>query len=645
MEGPKIQQQIYCNVHPKEAVRRVCLDRYCNQSIFCIECILGKEDIAKEHEKLVSLDEFLDTTIKFYEESSTNIDIGTEPPAELSEVFSKESEKAEKLKKHLEQQKMHVENVVQELITKFTQLCLKKRDELVNLLDRELINFKCNYEYFEKQLKRRFHLNRDEEIFPTKQSIIKRMNNVSNSKEFLALVKGVSTDMFDHQRNRELGLRTAEEALRDLKGLAKALDTEGFTLPTIINHDSLSSFNAESILDNKITKLFEEVFQHEESIPDLVTTFGGTLEKTKIVRKYSDVALLKQWINPNRNIHFKLLYSGTRDGFGASDFHKKCFGKDNTLTIVKTEKDFVFGGFLDVAWTKNDAYITSTKSWIFSLNFGKKYKLRANGSARAGWSGASYGPSFGDDFYLQNKAGISTLQAYEVYEPGKLTGSTPFVVKEVEVYKVLYSTPIENADAEKQKKSEKIEKSDESAFLSKKQLNRIVKMVNQEEITLERCYQATKNGFSAENFHQEMDGQSDFVIVIQGPDGEVFGGYTKSECTSQSNEPVSDEKAFLFKFKGIVPTKFAVCEFSEAVVYSADAIITFGNDDLKLGDNADQTEACHSALTEIYEQSDDAIYGTSLGGANDLKIKEFEVFLVKKSKGNEEESDDQSYDQ
>ncbi len=46
-----------------------------------------------------------------------------------------------------------------------------------------------------------------------------------------------------------------------------------------------------------------------------------------------------------------LLYRGTRDGFGTNDFHSKCDGHSNTLTILKAkESEFIFGGFATVSW-------------------------------------------------------------------------------------------------------------------------------------------------------------------------------------------------------------------------------------------------------------------------------------------------------
>jgi hypothetical protein len=49
------------------------------------------------------------------------------------------------------------------------------------------------------------------------------------------------------------------------------------------------------------------------------------------------------------NDKWSLLYRATRDGFGAKDFHSRCDGRANTLTIFKAkESEFIFGGFTTV---------------------------------------------------------------------------------------------------------------------------------------------------------------------------------------------------------------------------------------------------------------------------------------------------------
>jgi hypothetical protein len=48
------------------------------------------------------------------------------------------------------------------------------------------------------------------------------------------------------------------------------------------------------------------------------------------------------------------LWRGSRDGFGSGDFHSRCDGHANTVTLIETAAsehdvgDFVFGGFTPV---------------------------------------------------------------------------------------------------------------------------------------------------------------------------------------------------------------------------------------------------------------------------------------------------------
>ena len=42
---------------------------------------------------------------------------------------------------------------------------------------------------------------------------------------------------------------------------------------------------------------------------------------------------------------FYLIYQATSDGFQASNFHAKADGIANTLTIVKTTNENIFGGY------------------------------------------------------------------------------------------------------------------------------------------------------------------------------------------------------------------------------------------------------------------------------------------------------------
>ncbi len=62
-----------------------------------------------------------------------------------------------------------------------------------------------------------------------------------------------------------------------------------------------------------------------------------------------------------------LLYRATRDGFTGKAFHSKCDGKGNTITIIKNNLNYVFGGYASSAWNSSGNYIKDPNSFLFSL--------------------------------------------------------------------------------------------------------------------------------------------------------------------------------------------------------------------------------------------------------------------------------------
>ena len=76
----------------------------------------------------------------------------------------------------------------------------------------------------------------------------------------------------------------------------------------------------------------------------------------------------------------RLLYKATRDGFTKSAFSSKCDGKANTITIVKNNLNYVFGGYASRAWHSNGGFIEDGNAFIFSLrrngiSTNEKYKV------------------------------------------------------------------------------------------------------------------------------------------------------------------------------------------------------------------------------------------------------------------------------
>jgi hypothetical protein len=102
-----------------------------------------------------------------------------------------------------------------------------------------------------------------------------------------------------------------------------------------------------------------------------------------------------------------LLYRATTDGFTGKAFHSKCDGKEKTITIIKNNLNYVFGGFASSAWNSSGNSINDPNAFLFSLrragvSFKDKFSVKEPEYALLGYS--SHGPTFGDDIHICNQS-------------------------------------------------------------------------------------------------------------------------------------------------------------------------------------------------------------------------------------------------
>jgi hypothetical protein len=100
---------------------------------------------------------------------------------------------------------------------------------------------------------------------------------------------------------------------------------------------------------------------------------------------------------------FTLLWRASRDGFGARDFHSRCNGHPNTLTVILDTNGNIFGGFTPVQWesrTKEqyEKADPSLKTFLFTLTNphnvpARKFALKAEKRRGAIWCNSDGGPS------------------------------------------------------------------------------------------------------------------------------------------------------------------------------------------------------------------------------------------------------------
>jgi hypothetical protein len=159
---------------------------------------------------------------------------------------------------------------------------------------------------------------------------------------------------------------------------------------------------------------------------------------------------------------FRLLWRGSRDGFGAADFHRCCCGSKFTLTIVRDTDGNIFGGFTPLSRERSTnpdpkktqmAYDHTRKSFLFTLvnphNLPPtKFPMRIDAGNGAILYNNNNGPYFRNLILRDNcntrpgniaQFAMENLQDLYLNHTGVggdtvFTGSRNFTVSEVEVF-------------------------------------------------------------------------------------------------------------------------------------------------------------------------------------------------------------------
>jgi hypothetical protein len=171
--------------------------------------------------------------------------------------------------------------------------------------------------------------------------------------------------------------------------------------------------------------------------------------KSKILKGNQPSELIKLCEFSLKN-KWSLLYRGSRDGFGAANFHSKCDGHSNTLTILKAKgSSFIFGGFTSINWDSSSGFRSDPNAFLFSLTNkdNQPTKMRQINTAYSIYCDPTYGPTFGGghDIRICDNANVRAAcysklgHSFEHPQPSQgdsyLAGSNPFQLSEIEVFK------------------------------------------------------------------------------------------------------------------------------------------------------------------------------------------------------------------
>jgi hypothetical protein len=206
-------------------------------------------------------------------------------------------------------------------------------------------------------------------------------------------------------------------------------------------------------------RLSDEITQIRASLSILtrISPSPGCLDSEIIISDFPEIFAEFQ------GKRFKILWRGSRDGFKAQEFHRRCDGHKNTLTVILDTKGNIFGGFTPVEWESKGYFKSddSLKSFLFTLKnphnvMARKFALKAKEKHRAIYCDSKRGPCFCDigvsdncNTNFKSFTGINanttsfTSRFGDTYinDTGMdrntfFTGEEYFMVKEVEVFEV-----------------------------------------------------------------------------------------------------------------------------------------------------------------------------------------------------------------
>lgn len=167
--------------------------------------------------------------------------------------------------------------------------------------------------------------------------------------------------------------------------------------------------------------------------------------KNSLILNKNDEEAIRDWINPNKKLKFKLLFRMSRDGSNCSDFHRFCDDKGETLLLFKTDTNCRFGAYTPLKWVTpppNQTEINDPSdnlTFLFSLNKMKKFTKIPGKNPLTARSQKNYGPLLGSATDLGIKPDMRTgWSGNDTYLTNReLTdGKDSFNLSEIEVYKV-----------------------------------------------------------------------------------------------------------------------------------------------------------------------------------------------------------------
>ena len=152
----------------------------------------------------------------------------------------------------------------------------------------------------------------------------------------------------------------------------------------------------------RICSIYKDIISNWTEVKKIKTNNFDSLILRESNREKEFLKKILEWTG-FKNID--LIFRGSRDGMTCNDFHKKCDNQGPTITLIKNDKGYIFGGYTSVSWTGDGNYHSDPKSFLFTLtniNGTEPTKCQISSTGNSVYHDNNYGPTFGGghDIYI-----------------------------------------------------------------------------------------------------------------------------------------------------------------------------------------------------------------------------------------------------
>jgi len=209
-----------------------------------------------------------------------------------------------------------------------------------------------------------------------------KINDIENNK-----LNNI-TEKIDNVEN--IKLKSITEKIDDIKNIKLKSITEKI--------NNIENIKINSIADKINNTEFPFSFHLYNSFFD-IKNFKSLMNKG--IKKYFNTSIS----------NFTLLYQASIDGFGYENFHKKCDDKNNTIVLVFTDKNKIFGGFTEAKWDSYSDWNEGYKGFIFSINDNKIYYNKKKHKIKCK---SIFEPTFEDGFAIYNHKDLNDFHGLDL---------------------------------------------------------------------------------------------------------------------------------------------------------------------------------------------------------------------------------------